>query len=158
MNSDQAQTLRALLRAQTVAALGTLHNGEPFVSMVPFASVPNANIVIHVSRLATHTQDMEQHPSVSVLVIAPPVPDALPQALARLTLQGQAMPCPTSAAMYAEAKAAYLARFPQSAPMFGFGDFSLFSIAPTSARFVGGFAQAMAVKVEALVEVLREEL
>jgi putative heme iron utilization protein len=47
-----------------------------------------------------------------------------------------------------EAKAVYVERFPQSLDLFGFTDFSLFSIAPSSVRFVAGFAQAMTLSAE----------
>ena len=142
MDASQAQALRALLQTQHVAALGTLHKGEPFVSMVPYALLADGGLVVHVSRLATHTRDMEEHAGVGVLVMAERAADVPAQALARATLQGEALPLAPDAPAYAEGRAAYLARFPNSEPMFGFADFSLFRIVPRSARFVGGFAQA----------------
>lgn len=148
MDGDRDQALRALLLAQEVAALGTLHQDEPFVSMVPYALLPGGVLVVHVSRLATHTRDMERHPGVSVLVLAPRAPGVTAQALARATLQGEASPCPPEDTGYAEARAAYLARFPDSEPLFGFADFSLFRIVPRSVRFVAGFAQAWSLTGE----------
>jgi putative heme iron utilization protein len=145
MDTDRTASLRALLLRQRVAALGTLHQGEPFVSMVPYALLADGAVVIHVSRLATHTRDMERHAGVSLLVMADPAPDVPPQALARTTLQGEALPCPPEAPEYAAARAAYLARFPDSEPMFGFSDFSLFLLRPRAVRFVGGFAQAWSI-------------
>lgn len=145
MNAEQAQALRDLLQGQEVAALGTLHGGEPFVSMVPYALLPEGTPVIHVSRLATHTKDMLLHDGVSLMVLDERRPDVPAQALARATLQGQARVCPPGAALYEAAKQAYLARFPSSEDLFGFADFSLFLIVPRSLRFVGGFAQAWSV-------------
>jgi putative heme iron utilization protein len=143
MSSPKAQAMRQLLQRQEIAALGTLHNGEPFVSMVPYALVPEGGgFVIHVSRLATHTKDMENHPGVSLLVMDERTPEVPPQAVARVTVQGEARPCPPDAPLHAAARAAYLARFPASQEMFGFADFSLFVIVPRSLRVVGGFAQA----------------
>jgi hypothetical protein len=143
MNAEHAATLRELLRSQPVAALGTLHNGKPYVSMAPFALLAGgAGFVVHVSRLAPHTRDMERSPAVSLLLMAPAQASVPPQALARVTVLGEAHRCPPSDARHAAAEAAYLERFPSSAPMFGFGDFSLFVITPKSLRFVGGFAQA----------------
>lgn len=79
MNPASAQTLRQLLRTQEVAALGTLHEGRPYVSMVPFATLSGGTgFVVHVSQLAAHTKDMLRSPPVSLLVVAPPVPDVLP--------------------------------------------------------------------------------
>jgi putative heme iron utilization protein len=148
MQSDQAGALRELLQTQDLAALGTVRRGEPFVSMIPYALLPGGVLVVHVSRLATHTRDMEEHPGVSVMVMAPRRADVPPQAVARATLQGEALPCAPDAAEYVDARAAYLSRFPESEPMFGFADFSLFRIVPRSARFVGGFAQAGSVTGE----------
>ena len=142
MQSDQARALRELLQTQDIASLGTVRRGDPFVSMVPYALLPGGALAIHVSRLATHTRDMEEHPGVSVMVMAARSADVMPQAVARVTLQGEAVACPPDAPGYEDARAAYLARFPESEPMFGFADFSLFRIVPRSARFVGGFAQA----------------
>ena len=155
MNPAYAQTLRELLRTQQVAALGTLHKGQPYVSMVPFAMLPGgAGFVIHVSQLAAHTGDMLSSPHVSLLVVAPPTPDVPAQALARITIQGRAAQVADATEGHAEAKAAYLSRFPQSAQLFTFSDFSLFAIWPDSIRFVGGFAQATTLSPETLAEVL----
>ena len=157
MNPDYAQALCKLLRTQQVAALGTLHKGHPYVSMVPFAILPGGpGFVIHVSQLATHTKDMLLSPNVSLLVVAPPTPELPAQALARVTIQGQAVQYADATPAHTEAKSAYLARFPQSIQMFGFSDFSLFTIVPASIRFVGGFAQATTISPEALSRVLSE--
>lgn len=143
MNAEQSQALQRLLEGQEVAALGTLHKGEPFVSMVPYALLAQGGaFVIHVSRLATHTRDMETHPGVSLLVMAGRSADVPAQALPRATVQGEARPCPPEDPQHEAARAAYLARFPGSEPLFGFSDFSLFLVVPRSVRFVGGFAQA----------------
>lgn len=158
MNPDYARILRELLREQQIASLGTLHNGQPFVSMVPFAILPEGRrLVIHVSTLASHTKDMLLNPDVSLLVTAPSTPDIPAQALARATIQGKAAPCPDSGQDYAEAKATYLAKFPTSAQMFGFADFSLFTIVPISIRLVGGFAQAKTLSAAVLAEVLGKD-
>lgn len=157
MTPAYAQPLRELLRAQPVASLGTLHLGRPYVSMVPFALLPGgAGFVVHVSQLAAHTRDMLLSPQVSLLVIAPPAAGVIPQELARVTIQGEAVQVASGTPEHAEAKAAYLARFPGSAQTFGFSDFSLFAIAPTSIRFVGGFAQATTLTPETLASVLSE--
>ena len=157
MNPAYTQTLRELLRTQEVAALGTLHNGQPYVSMVPFALLPGGSgFVIHVSQLAAHTRYMLLSPHVSLLVIAPPTPDVPVQGLARVTIQGRAVQYADATEGHAEAKAAYLSRFPHSADLFCFADFSLFAIWPDSIRFVGGFAQATTISPETFAEVLSE--
>ena len=143
MINPRADLLRSLLHGQTVAALATLHNGRPAVSMVPFALAPESSaFVIHVSQLATHTRDMEVSADVALLVTAVQVPDVPPQALPRLSITGTARRCPPDEGAYGAARGAYLARFPDSEPMFGFGDFSLFLVEPSAVRGVAGFGQA----------------
>jgi putative heme iron utilization protein len=155
MNDPRIQLLLSLLRTQQVAALGTLHGGRPAVSMVPFAlEASSPCLVIHVSRLATHTKDMEVNPAVSLMVMAERTPEVPTQALARLTVAGNAQRCAPQEAHYEEARRAYLARFPESEPMFGFDDFSLFRIEPESVRLVGGFAQAWSLTRAQFVQAL----
>jgi putative heme iron utilization protein len=152
------RTLKNLIQGQPVAALGTLHAGQPFVSMVPFAVLPDGSaMVIHVSHLATHTKDMLESPDVSLMVTAPLTPEVAPQELPRVTVQGRAVPCDASSPGYTDAKAVYVERFPQSAGMFDFADFQLFLIQPTSARYVGGFARATTLTSDALADSLRRE-
>lgn len=155
MNPEQSLALRALILAQDVAALGTLHQGEPFVSMVPYAVLEQGRgFVIHVSRLATHTKDMLNHPAVSLLLTAPRSPEVPPQALPRVSVQGEAQRCGEDDPRYAEARAAYEGRFPEGAGLFGFGDFSLFVVVPRSLRYVGGFAQATSLSAETFAAVM----
>jgi heme iron utilization protein len=154
MAPDLANVLRSLLETQRIASLGTLQKGEPYVSMVPFALLPGGVFVVHVSALAAHTKDMLASPQVSLLVIAPLEADAPAQALPRVTIQADAVPLDASMTEHAQARAAYLARFPQSAQTFELSDFSLFALRPRSLRVVGGFAQAKTVTPEGLARVL----
>ena len=157
MNTEHAQLLRNLLETQQIASLGTLHQGEPYVSMTPFVLLPGASaFVIHVSGLAAHTKDMLQNPQVSLLVMAPQNPDIAAQALPRATIQGDALPLGKSSQAYLDAKQAYLGRFPESTVMFELPDFSLFAITPRSIRLVGGFAQAKTISPETLAKVVGE--
>jgi putative heme iron utilization protein len=149
--------LAALVKSRAVAALGTLHAGAPYVSMVPFALLPAADaFVIHVSRLAAHTKDMLEEPRVSLL-IAQPESDGVPaQALARVTVLGEAHEMEKGSGEALACREAYLARFPEAEPITAFGDFSFFAIRPTNARYVAGFAQAMSITAETLAKVLRQ--
>jgi putative heme iron utilization protein len=155
MDPAAANALKTLLESQQVAALGTLHNGEPAVSMVPYALLPGGGgCVIHVSRLATHTADMQRNPAVGLLVVAPVESAPTPQALARASIRGTARPCTPGGAEHADARAAYLARFPQTEEIFALADFSLFAIAVRSVRFVGGFAAATSILAVEFVSIM----
>ena len=63
-------------------------------------------------------------------------------ALRRMNLQGEALLLDIGAPDYAEVKERYLARFPQSAMMFGFADFALWELRLEDAHLVLGFGQA----------------
>ena len=144
MDRSDALDLRTLLLSQPVAALATLHRGEPAVSMVPFAMLPQGRgLVIHVSDLATHTRDMRAEPAVALLVTAGADRADSPLALPRASLAGRARPCPVDDPDHAEARVAYLARLPQSEPLFSFGDFSLFVVEVRAVRYVAGFGRAL---------------
>ena len=148
--------LVSLVRSRTVAALGTLHSGAPFVSMVPFAVLPAGDaFVIHVSRLAEHTKDMLDDPRVSLLVMQAEGEGVPAQALARVTILGEAREMEKASAEERACREVYLARFPEAEPLTGFGDFSFFAIRPARVRFVAGFAQAMSVTAETLAKALR---
>jgi len=155
MNSAHAPALRSLLESQPVAALATLHNGDPALSMVPYALLPQGQgFVIHVSRLATHTADMLANPAVALLVTAPLDSAGSPQELARASIRGRAEQLATDSPQYLESRSCYLAKFPQTEELFTFSDFSLFLIQARSVRFVGGFAQASTVSAEEFVAVM----
>lgn len=155
-DADLARRVRALLDSQPVAALGTLHDGAPYVSMVPFALLQGEpGLVIHVSGLAAHTRDMLADPRVSLLVMDATSKEVPPQALARVTLQGEAARIPADAPIHALAKRVYLARFPSSAQTFELGDFALFALRPATGRYVGGFAQAKTIGPETLAAALQ---
>lgn len=147
--------LAALVHGRKAAALGTLHGGAPFVSMVPFALLPDGSaFVVHVSRLAAHTKDMLADARVSLLVTQPEGEGVDAQALARISIQGAARQLEKGSGEEREARGAYLARFPEAAPLTEFGDFSFFAVRPVQARFVAGFAQAMSLTGETLATVL----
>lgn len=159
---DEATTaeLRALLQAQPIGALGTLHatreGDEPFVSMVPVAWLPGPEPapLIHVSQLAPHTRDLQTCSRVSLMLTAALQPDDNPQALARLTLQAEAQLLDRDSSAWAAAQAAYLARFPRAEQTFALGDFLLVRLQPRSARFVAGFGRAHGLTAQALASAL----
>jgi putative heme iron utilization protein len=157
LDADSAHTLRQLLDTRPVAALATIHRGEPAVSMVPFVLPRGGNrLFIHVSALATHTRDMQEHPRVSLLVMAEADATTSPLALPRVALQAAVETLPRQGPDYESARAAYLERFPDAEQIFELGDFFIVALQPTSARLVAGFGQASSLVGEALDEWLRE--
>jgi len=151
MDSGETEQLASLLRGQRVAALGTLRQAAPNVSMVSYlAEADFGALVLRVSRLAWHTQDMLQDPRVSLVIAEPDDARADPQTLARVTLRGTAAQQPGEGAEFQRLKRAWLERFPQSAVTFELADFAFWRIAPRDARFVAGLGRTYNLSAEAL--------
>ncbi len=148
--------MRRLVKGRMTAALGTLHQGVPFVSMVPFAVAKDGSLILHVSRLASHTQDMLANPDVTLLITESEETGKMPQALARVTVQGRAQVVDRESEKDIGAREIYLTRFPDAAPLFEFADFNIFIVKPVSARIVAGFGQAVTVTGEELGTSLSE--
>jgi len=155
MDTPTRAGLLELLLTQPIAALATLHQGEPAVSMVPVA-LDVDGLLVHVSGLATHTRDLREHPRVSLLLVAEAAPGIAPQARARVSIVGEAGFIDRDSAAYEQARERYLARFASAQMTFGLADFSLVRIAPRSARFVAGFAQAHGLDAAAITALLCE--
>jgi putative heme iron utilization protein len=145
MDPNAEATFHVLL-AQPVAALGTLHDGAPFVSMVPVAPAPDGTgFLIHVSRLAQHTRDLVADGRVSLMLMLPLDAKQDPLALPRVTLQGEAEAIAGDSSAHHAVAEVYLARFPQAEMTLGLGDFSFFLIRPASGRLVSGFGRALSL-------------
>jgi putative heme iron utilization protein len=155
MKAADVAALKALLRNQPIAALATLHNGEPAVSMVPFAMLSSGiGFVMHVSQLATHTKNMLDNPAVSLLVTASLSEAVSPLSLPRASIRGNARKCLPESAEYREARSAYLAKLPDAEELFSFPDFALFIVEPKSIRYVAGFGRAMSLTSKSMHSVL----
>ena len=156
-----SRALRELLAARRTAALGTLDaslcgdSAQPFVSMVPYALLPaERSLVLHVSGLAAHTRNLLAHPRVSLMVMAGEVDGEPVHALARVTLDAVAQVPERDSTLWAAARAAYLARFPEAEPMTTLGDFMFVVLRPGSARQVAGFGAARTVDADDLAHIL----
>lgn len=154
MDEVSEQTLARLIRDTRVAALGTLHEGEPNIAMVAFAVADDFSaFYIHVSKLGKHTRDMVTDPRVSLLIAETDDRRADPQTLARVSVQGKAEILPRDASDYARVKSVYLKRFPEAGQLFSLGDFNIWRIIPKSGRFVAGFGRAFNLVPETLLKV-----
>ena len=154
MDEQSARTLARLIRETRLAALGTLHDGEPNLAMVAYSFAEDFSaFYIHVSKLGKHTTDMETDPRVSLLIAETDDRRADPQTLARVSLRGMAEIVPRMDPGYAHVKQNYLARFPEAEQLFSLGDFNLWKITPKSGRYVAGFARAFNLVPESLIEV-----
>ena len=149
MITEELAIVAALLRNQRQAALGTLRDGAPFVSMVAFAAEPDfGGVLLNLSRLAPHTAQLLSDPAASLLICESDDGRDDVQTLARITLLGAAAPLPETER--AAGQALYLDRLPAAAQLFELPDFALFRFVPREARYIGGFARAFSLTAERL--------
>ena len=154
MDSTSEQTLARLIRETRIAALGTIHDGEPNLAMVAVASESDfSSFYIHVSKLGKHTADMERNPHVSLLLTENDDHRTDPQTLARVSLQGPAEKVTKTDSHYERVRNIYLKRFPEAEKLFSLGDFTLWRISPKGGRFVAGFGQVFNIVPEVLKKI-----
>ena len=144
LSNEEVQVAWANLAEEVrTGVLLTLRNGRPFGSHVPYVFGEHwTRAYIHVSRLALHTEHLLRDSRVGLYVSEPDLPGKNPLSLRRMNLQGEAALLNVNALNYPEVKTRYLARFPQSAMMFGFADFALWELRLQDAHLVLGFGQA----------------
>lgn len=140
-----------------IAALGTIRDEAPRVSMVAF--VPAADFsafYVHVSRLAQHTVDMQKNRQVSLMISETDDGRDDPQTLARISIHASAVFMENGEPGYAPVKNQYIERFPHSAPLFKLADFGLWRIKPKGARYIAGFAKAYNLSPETLQKISKK--
>jgi putative heme iron utilization protein len=110
--------------------------------MVPYSETPDLSaFLIHISRLALHTQDILNDARVGLMIAEPDNSSRNPQSTPRVSIQGHAGLVPRASAHYDAYADSYLHKFPDAAMTFSLGDFELYRIDAQSARFVAGFGQ-----------------
>jgi heme iron utilization protein len=148
VDAETSQLLKGLLSKERIAHLGTLRSGAPMVSMTLYLPAPDFSaFYVHVSRLAWHTQDMQQDARVALSIAERDDARADPFTLMRVTIRGEAVQINDGP------KDAWLARFPEQAINFQLADFSFWRIAPRDARFVAGFGKIHNLSAKDLVVV-----
>lgn len=150
------RALRDLIQSQRTATLGTLDaQGEAFVSRVPFAiDAANGHLIIHVSGLAAHTGHLIRHPRASLLIAQSESPGEPVHALPRVSIDVVASTCEPGLPQVQACCAAYLARFPEAAPMTQLGDFRFVRLQPLGARHIAGFGAARSLDATAIAQAL----
>jgi putative heme iron utilization protein len=157
MDTTLQKTLAHLIRAEQYAALGTLRDGAPFVSMILFAASPDfQSFYTLISKLAHHTQDIDRDPRVSLLIIesGEDVSED-PQQRARLTIVGEALVVAVDSLGRESIETLYTEKYPQAGFNLTLNDFTFYRITPRHARYVAGFAQAFNLLPEDLERIAR---
>jgi heme iron utilization protein len=145
---DAKAIANTLLRATRAGTLATIdrNTGHPFASLVNVATDIDGSPLILVSRLASHTANLERDGRASLLLAAGGRGD--PLAHPRLTVLGAFAPIARSAEAEPRIRRRFLARHPKSELYAGFADFSFWRLAVVSAHLNAGFARAADLKGE----------
>jgi len=146
---------KALLRATRSGALATIdrNTGHPFASLVNVATDVDGSPLILISRLATHTANLEQDDRASLLLAAAGKGD--PLAHPRLTLIGAFAPIGGDDAQAARVRRRFLAHHPKAELYAGFADFSFWRLGVVSAHLNAGFARAADLKAAEIIADVR---
>lgn len=137
---------RRLIRAARTATLATLNeDGTPYGSLVKVASDFAGQPVIHVSRLAWHTGNLEADGRASLLFVAQ-APFGDPLEAPRVTAIGRLAPCAESA--YSQR---FLACHPDAAAYAGFSDFSFWRMDLERCHAIAGFGRIETLDGDAVV-------
>jgi heme iron utilization protein len=145
---DPKALAKSLLRGIRSGTLATLdrNTGHPFASLVNVATDADGSPVILVSRLSTHTANIEIDGRSSLLLAQTGKGD--PLAHPRLTVLGRMVQVARDTDDEARVRRRFLARHPKSELYAGFGDFSFWRMAIASAHLNGGFARAADLKAD----------
>jgi len=136
---------RKLLRAARVGTLATATVGQPYAALVTPATAPDFSPLLLLSTLSEHTRHLRAEPRCALLVAAAPS-EANPQTAPRVSVTALA-----ERADEPGLKARFLTVHPYAAGYAEFADFALWRLRPMAAMFVGGFAQAVRLRREALL-------
>ena len=139
---DPKAIAKTLLRTTRAGALATIdrNSGHPFASLVNVATDSDGAPLILISRLATHTANLEADGRSSVLLAATGRGD--PLAHPRLTVIGSFSRLGREDADEPRARRRFLARHPKSELYAGFADFAFWRLSVVSAHLNAGFARA----------------
>jgi len=156
MDSELLQIIHGLLGGARMAALGTLREGSPFVSLTTTAPSDDfTTFWLHLSRLAFHTRHIEDDPRVSLMIWEDAAAGRNPQSLARISLAGEAVRIDQDSPEYDSGKEAFLKRNPDSEMFFLLADFALYRVTVGYGRLVGGFGAIHTVSPSHLREASR---
>jgi heme iron utilization protein len=134
-----AKTLLRSLRAGTLATLDR-NTGHPFGSLVNVATDSDGSPLVLISRLSSHTANLEADSRASVLLAVSGKGD--PLAHPRLTVLGRFLQIAHDDANEPRLRRRFLARHPKAGLYAEFADFAFWRLSVASAHLNAGFARA----------------
>ncbi|OBQ40839.1 MAG: pyridoxamine 5-phosphate oxidase [Anabaena sp. CRKS33] len=136
--------------------------GIPDASYAPFVIDDDKNIYIYVSGLATHTQNIHNHPFVSVLFIEDEVKTKQIFARRRLNFNCTANLVERESEKWQQIVDKFEIRFGELiSTLRSLPDFRIFQLTPQNGRFVIGFGAAYNISsdnINQLVQITKESL
>lgn len=136
--------------------------GIPDASYAPFVIDDDKNIYIYVSGLATHTQNIHNHPFVSVLFIEDEVKTKQIFARRRLNFNCTANLVERESEKWQQIVDKFQIRFGELiSTLRSLPDFRIFQLTPKNGRFVIGFGAAYNISsdnINQLVQITKESL
>ncbi|NNE00183.1 MAG: pyridoxamine 5'-phosphate oxidase [Pirellulaceae bacterium] len=135
--SDDA---KKIIASTHVGSLGTIAtDGCPFVTLVTVAAAGPTTLVMLLSGLAKHTQNLLRDPRCSLLLVATGGESGNPLEGPRLTIVGSAVA--VSRDKDTRERETFLAKHPEAAMYADFGDFSFYRVDIDLAHLVAGFGR-----------------
>jgi len=134
-----AERARTLLHRQDTGYLSSRsrrHPGFPFGSVMPYALDGRGRPLLLISKMAMHTQNLDEDPRASLLVTEDTVASD-PLGAGRVTLLGRGEPVP--AGDLAAVRETYLSRHDKARYWVDYGDFGFYRLELVDVYFVGGF-------------------
>jgi putative heme iron utilization protein len=135
-------TAKKLLRTVRAGALATIdrNTGHPFGSLVNVATDSDGSPLMLISRLSSHTANLEADSKASVLLATAGKGDPLSHP--RLTVLGRFTAIVNDNPEEARLRRRFLARHPKAELYAGFADFALWRMSMEAAHLVAGFGRA----------------
>ena len=134
--AERARTLMYLGRIGSLSTQSRKHPGFPFGSVMPYALDEQGRPIIHIIKMAKHTQNMQADPRASLLVTQAGG-EGDPLGASRVTLIGNVRPVEQSE--IAAVRKLYLAGYPNCYHWVDFEDFAFYRMEVVDVYYVGGF-------------------
>jgi putative heme iron utilization protein len=153
---DAKGLAKSLLRTTRAGALATIdrNTGHPFASLVNVATDVDGSPLILMSRLSTHTANLENDGRASLLFAS--IGGGDPLAYPRLTVLGTFTPVGRQDAREPRLRRRFLARHPKSELYASFADFSFWQLEIVSAHLNGGFGRAADLKASDVLTIVTD--
>lgn len=151
MSESILNNIESLIASRKSLLLATLNpKHQPEISSTPFLKDTN-NFYIFISELASHTQNLKRHPSLSIMLIEDEKDTKNAFARRRLSYECQAKIIERNENQWAEILAKFEVRLGKTVSMLkSLPDFHLFQLEPISGNYIEGFGKAFKLSGEYL--------